>query len=341
MFTIRRATLLITMGLAACAGPTPKKWESAYVPPVAVAAAVTLAPAALDPEIELQELSRFQTTPALLRTAYLELLQRRPDRTLDATSEVLWARTKPSTNDESFARWLRAEAYTMQGKVAFGQHDRDRAAELATDPELRRLIAAATPPAASAEPPADPDLVIQPRTAWQARAADRTNVEPMTKIERVTIHHSAMLFRDTRPQTCAAQIHQIQREHMRNRNYGDIGYHFLIDPSGRIWQGREMRYQGAHASGANNIGNVGICLLGNFMRGRGGQGPTNEQVQAMRRLVADLMNRYRFGADRIYCHSDFKVTECPGVLMEPVVAKMVRDLRRTNSGALADAAADQ
>ncbi len=294
----------------------------------------------MDPEIELAELANFSTTPALLRTAWLELHQRRPDRTLDATAEVLYARTKPSANDESFARYLRAEAYAQQGKPERGQDDRERAAALAIDLDLRRLLADSAPRVAPA-PGADPDLVVQPRSAWQASAPDRTNIEPMTTIQRVTIHHSALLFGDPRPPTCATQIRQIQREHMRSRGYGDIGYHFLIDPSGRIWQGRELRYQGAHASGNNNVGNVGICLLGNFVRGRGGQAPTTAQVQTMRRLVGDLMLRYRFGPDGIYCHSDFKVTECPGALMEPVVAQMVRDLRRNAGNSLADAAAGQ
>lgn len=326
--------------LCSCAGPTPKRWANGYGPPTAVSVPLTLAPPAMDPELELEELARFHTTPALLRTAWLELQQRRPDRTLDATAEVLYGLTKPSTNDESFARYLRAEAYAQQGKPERGRYDRERAAELASDMDLRQLLADSAPREATA-PAADPNLVVQPRSAWQAGPPDRTNVEPMTAVQRATIHHSAMYFRDTRPATCATQIQLIQRDHMRNRTYGDIGYHFLIDPSGRIWQGRDLRYQGAHASGDNNIGNVGICLLGNFVRGRGGQGPTAGQVQAMRRLVADLMARYRFGPERIYCHSDFKVTECPGALMEPVVAQMVRDLRRNPGASLADASADQ
>ncbi|MBL9078558.1 MAG: N-acetylmuramoyl-L-alanine amidase [Planctomycetes bacterium] len=158
---------------------------------------------------------------------------------------------------------------------------------------------------------------------------------------RVTIHHSAMYFRDTRPAACAAQILRIQREHMGNRGYGDIGYHYLIDPAGRIWQGREMRWQGAHASGVNNRQNIGICVLGNFLRGRGGQGPTPAQVTAMRRLVQQLMQQHRFGPGDIHCHSDFKATQCPGPLMESAVAQMVRDLRQggTDAGQLAAAAA--
>jgi hypothetical protein len=43
---------------------------------------------------------------------------------------------------------------------------------------------------------------------------------------------------------------------------GDIGYHYIVDRSGAIWQGRRIRYQGAHARGSANNGNIGIVLLG-------------------------------------------------------------------------------
>ena len=148
-----------------------------------------------------------------------------------------------------------------------------------------------------------------------------------------------MYFRDTNTAACKAQIQQIQREHMGNRGYGDIGYHYLIDPAGRVWEGRELKWQGAHASGTNNLHNIGICVLGNFLKGKGGQGPTPAQVQTLRSLVQQLMTRYSFGADDIHCHSDFKPTECPGPLMESVVAQMVSELHRSGSLRVAAAAA--
>jgi hypothetical protein len=82
-------------------------------------------------------------------------------------------------------------------------------------------------------------------------------------------------------------------------------------------------------------------LLGNFVRGKKGQDPTDEQVQAMRKLVTAVMDTYHFGPEGIYSHSDFKATDCPGPLMEPVVAQMVRDLRRNAKTHLADAVAGQ
>jgi hypothetical protein len=267
----------------------------------------------------------------LLRRAYLELYCHRPQAAIDATAEVIYGPIKPSANEEAFARYLRAEAYAQQGVAERGIYDLERARELALDSELQRLLRARV---RAAEPNAvnrATAVAVQDRSTWSPRDVDRSNLEPMGTPSRLTIHHSAMFFRDTRPAACAAQIQRIQREHMGNRGYGDIGYHFLIDPAGRIWEGRELKWQGAHASGINNRRNIGICVLGNFLRGRDGQGPTPEQVQSMRVLVQDLMQRYRFGPEEIHCHSDFRPTECPGPLMESAVAELVGELRHRGS----------
>lgn len=336
------ALLLLLLLAAGCAAPSNKSPLPGFAPPASVSARTTLAPPAMDPDLELDLLAPIKTPAALLRVAYLQLRQRRPQRALDATAEVLYGAVKPSANDESFARYLRAQAFDQQGRPERGQWDRARAAELAIDPELRTLVAKSLPPLQEAAPGiASIELVVQPRASWQAHPPELGNLTSMGKIHRLTVHHSAMYFRDTRPATCAAQIQKIQRDHMGNRDYGDIGYHYLIDPSGRIWQGRELRYQGAHASGNHNVGNVGICLLGNFIRGRDGHGPTAAQVRSLRQLTAAVVQRYGIGADAIYSHSDFKATDCPGPLLQPVVDQLVRDMHKRGAAAIADTAAGQ
>jgi hypothetical protein len=329
----------LALFVAACAGPSQPRRDRSYQPPATVSFATTMQPPAMDPELELELLARHKTTPALLRSAWLFLRLDNPKAAIDATAEVLYGPVKPSANDEAFARFLRAEAYQRTGLGERAEWDRQQALALANDPELRHRLGAMAK-ATRAAPAADPaaDLVIQPRSAWNARAVDKKNVDAMDGIRRVTIHHSAVYFRDTRPNTCAAQIQKIQREHMSGRGYGDIGYHYLIDPSGRIWSGRDLRYQGAHADGDNNKHNVGICLLGNFMRGRNGQAPSQAQVRAMRLLTASLMQRHGIGPDEVYQHSDFKATDCPGVVMEPIVDQMVRDLHRQGVAAMVEAA---
>ena len=333
--------LLLGFSTAGCGSAPNPRAARAIEPPRTVSFGSIMGKPAVDPEMELESLARARSIPALLRRANLELLCRRPQAAIDAAAEVLYGATKPSPNEEAFARYLRAEGYAQQGKPERGAFDLDRARELAMDSDLQRLLRPRAQPTEAGEAAAAPSVAVQGRSSWSPRPADRSNLEPLGKPARVTIHHSAMYFRDTRPAACAAQIQQIQREHMGNRGYGDIGYHFLIDPAGRIWEGRELRWQGAHASGENNRQNIGICVLGNFLRGRGGQGPTPAQVGAMRQLVVDLMQRYRFGPDDIHCHSDFKPTACPGPLMETVVAQLIDDLQHGGSTSRLAAAAAQ
>ena len=39
-------------------------------------------------------------------------------------------------------------------------------------------------------------------------------------------------------------------------------YHYIIDPFGRIWEGRDIQYKGSHTTGYNN--DIGILVLGDF-----------------------------------------------------------------------------
>ena len=328
--------VLLTSCAAAPGNPAP-----AYSPPTSVSSSVTLARPSMPAAVEFDLLERNQTAPALLRRAFLALELHRPQEALDDAGEVLYGPKKPSANEEAFARFLRAAAFAQQGMPERGQYDRERAAVLTLDLQLRQRLQSAIPiPPEQPRAIADVDLVVTDRSDWNAKTPRRKNMDPMGSISRLTIHHSAMFLRDTRPSACAAQIQRIQMDHMQTRGYGDIGYHYLIDPSGRIWEGRDLQWQGAHASGDHNVGNIGICLLGNFMPGRKGHKPSQLQVTAMERLVAQLLRRHQLGANDIYCHSHFKNTECPGELMEPVVAQLIRNMQRKGVTGVAAAAAD-
>jgi len=325
---LRACALFALATLAAACATQNARPSRAYTPPTVVSGDTIFGPSPLTPEQELEALGRARTTPALLRRSWLELQLRHPQSALDAAAEVLFGSSKPSSNDEAIARYLRAEAYAQQGLAERGRYDLERAQALALDPVLIRRLQAMVPPTPEAPPSVDAGIAILPRGSWNARAPNRGNMDPMGKVTRVTIHHSAILLRDDRQSACSAQLQFIQRDHMTARGYGDIGYHFLIDPSGRVWQGRDLRWQGAHAKGEHNVGNIGICLLGNFMPGKGGQQPNQEQLQAMERLVVHLMGRFHLQGDDLFCHSHFRNTECPGPLVVPVVARLQRTLQQ-------------
>ena len=102
----------------------------------------------------------------------------------------------------------------------------------------------------------------------------------------VTVHHTQGVMTMSEAETAAA-VRGIQRYHMVGRAregkeaFEDIGYHFLIDGSGRIVEGRHAEVLGAHA-GESNDGNIGIALMGDFNKLQ----PTEAQIVSLRRLVS-------------------------------------------------------
>ena len=155
------------------------------------------------------------------------------------------------------------------------------------------------------------------RSDWRARAmGNRGRPGPLGRVKRITIHHTAT------PGTVgtgwaenAQRMRSIQSTHQRDRGWADIGYHYVIDAAGRIWEGRELRYQGAHAGNSRaNAGNIGIALMGDF----GHRDPPAMQLAALEKLTVHLASRHGVRPERITGHNDvakeFRAggTECPG-----------------------------
>jgi hypothetical protein len=150
------------------------------------------------------------------------------------------------------------------------------------------------------------------RASWRAKPPVESRLDNARGIyHRITIHHTAdvpgVRFDGSLADSTGA-LRSIQHNHVDNRRYGDIGYHFLIDSAGRIFEGRDLSYQGAHAGGANNRGNIGICLLGNFEKTT----PTSPALTALSQLLAELRGTWRIPVSAVVGHGELKSTLCPG-----------------------------
>ena len=129
----------------------------------------------------------------------------------------------------------------------------------------------------------------------------------MRGISRITVHHDAIVSTDLRSTSdVTRRIESIRRSHVQ-RGWADIGYHYVIDPSGRVWEARSTAYQGAHVED-NNEHNLGVVVLGNFDV----HAPTLAATVAVERFVASQMHRYRVPMDRVYTHRELRRTACPG-----------------------------
>ena len=279
-----------------------------------------------------RELRGLGQRPAdLLRRSWILMETRRPMQAIHSLNRVLSARPIPRSDTLALAHYLRARAFQHRGNKARAVEDCQRARQLTRRADLRRRcdadIARLRPPPVRKAPKVAvrgvQPVTIIPRHRWNAAAPIKSRLDPMRGIQRLTIHHSAVLSRKPNARAVAISVRSIQNYHVQENRYGDIGYHFLIDPAGRVWEGRDLRYQGAHAGGTNNEHNVGICLLGNFVPGRSGQYPTSQQVNTMERLVSWLGSRYAIHRQGVLTHKELKPgTACPGSRLQAVVNRM-------------------
>jgi hypothetical protein len=197
-------------------------------------------------------------------------------------------------------------------------------ANLVWSPERR--IVTRTPAAASTP-------VIVSRASWGANEAiKRAPPSYATSIRGVTIHHTAGTNDYTRSQAPAI-VKGIQLFHVQSNGWNDIGYNFLVDRFGTIYEGRfggvDRNVVGAHARGFNT-GAVGIALLGTYSS----TPPSAAAQDAIARLIAWRLDvahvdpvgvgpvvssgseKYRSGTRvqlrHVSGHRDTGATTCPG-----------------------------
>jgi len=118
---------------------------------------------------------------------------------------------------------------------------------------------------------------------------------------QIIIHHTASSFN--------TPIAEINRWH-KFRGFpesslgGFIGYHYVIDASGKLYQTRRDSEIGAHSP--PNEGKIGIALIGNFML----TDPTIDQIDKLTELVNKLKSIYKI--NYVKGHRDCNPTDCPG-----------------------------
>lgn len=149
------------------------------------------------------------------------------------------------------------------------------------------------------------------RSSWAKGKFMPGLMERMVPVRYITVHHDGMdaFFGDSRASS-TERLELIRRSH-RYKGWGDIGYHFVIDRAGRVWEARHRYFQGAHVKD-HNEGNIGVMAMGNFDL----QAPTNAQLEGLGRHVSLLMKMYNVPTRNIRTHQEWAVTACPGRTMQ-------------------------
>jgi len=175
-------------------------------------------------------------------------------------------------------------------------------------------------------PTADPWTgKVIPRSSWTNEPPITRLADPMRGVSRITIHHDGMSpFYDTDQASAEHRIELIRRSHL-GRGWADIGYHYVVDPAGRIYSARPIALQGAHVK-YNNEHNLGVMVLGNYES----QQLTPAARSALASFVASRMDVYEVQTKRVLTHQEIRPTACPGRSLQDFMIQT-----RRHGGALA------
>ncbi len=175
--------------------------------------------------------------------------------------------------------------------------------------------------------PGLPQPVIISRADWGADETDMTWSPDYQPVEKMILHHTV----SGGTGDPAAEIRTIYHYHAVTRGWGDIGYNFLIDRAGNIYEGRYggLDVIGAHAAYWND-GTLGMSALGCYHSSCSPtMYPTSQTLnaiadlvawQASRRLIDPREQAWFFSPyleTYLYNHSlaghrDYGSTACPG-----------------------------
>ncbi len=177
---------------------------------------------------------------------------------------------------------------------------------------------------------------IQPRSAWDPANQCPPRTAPQYGNVQVAFVHHTVSLNDYQPTDVPSIILGICRYHRNSNGWNDIGYNFLVDKFGTLWEGRaggiDQPVVGAQAQGFNSQ-STGIANIGTFDDVPETDAAMNSMAQLIRwklplsgvptdgsvTLVSagGSDNRYPAGArvtlDRISGHRDVDATDCPGV----------------------------
>lgn len=141
------------------------------------------------------------------------------------------------------------------------------------------------------------------RLSWGATpAGDMASHDLRT----MTIHHTASP--EPNPADAAAQIWSHQQFHQGERGWADIAYHFLIGPTGEIYEGRHYSFAGETGTNYDPAGHFLVAIDGDFSGGS----PNDAQIQAAAELFAWAAVIFELPVSSLGGHRDFAQTACPG-----------------------------
>jgi hypothetical protein len=124
-----------------------------------------------------------------------------------------------------------------------------------------------------------PQPSFKGRDQWCQNANCPTDITPIiTEVSHLIIHHTAG---SNTSSDWSSVVYAIWNYHVNTNGWDDIGYNWLIDPNGVIYEGRADNIQGAHFCGKNG-NTMGVCILGTYTDVE----PSFQSMNSIKRLFA-------------------------------------------------------
>lgn len=191
-----------------------------------------------------------------------------------------------------------------------------------TDPRITENFESQNP-RSSVCPCPQPDILT--RNEWCPNGDCPASPSPnVTIASHLIVHHSAGT---NTASDWPAVVRSIWNFHVNTLGWGDVGYNWLVDPEGNLYEGRGKDVLGAHFCGTNSK-TAGICLLGTYTD----VAPQIEMIQSLKEMLAwyccvddidPLGISFHSGSslqlNNISGHRDGCATECPGETFYPTL----------------------
>jgi hypothetical protein len=196
---------------------------------------------------------------------------------------------------------------------------------------------------------ATPQPGILSRADWGADESLRTCDPSYASTVRNAFVHHTVSVNTYSAEEVPAMIRAIYRFHVEANGWCDIGYNFLVDRYGRVWEGRyggtHRAVIGAHAGGFNTR-STGVAVLGTFQT----EAITAATYSILVPFLAWKLSFHRAEGDgtvevvsggstlypagtvvilpTIAGHRDVSATSCPGDSFYPVLPRLRGDVQR-------------
>ncbi len=258
------------------------------------------------------------------------------------SEEHFHARVRGSLDGVSWTEWRDAELGHEGGSLVWFDSAVSVVEVMAARP-LRLLLIEPGGMKASLErrlgAAGEPEVVT--RAGWGCGANCTPREAPVfAPVTHLVVHHSAGA---NESRDWPAVIRSIWVLHVQGNGWNDIGYNYLVDPNGVIYEGRAGGdgVIGAHFSGVNT-GTMGVCMVGTYSV----QAPSGVAVESLKKLLMWQASRLKLDASGQTLHAASGLTlnvisghrdaglsprasgatECPGNVLYSYLPGLRRDV---------------